>query len=305
MEEKKNCPYCGKEILAVAKKCKHCGKWLDEKSNKKTMVTCSICGESIEKGLDTCPYCHEKVVLEDNIHKEKENVGDYKQEIAANPVDKTDKITRIYYIAGLLIVAIIIGCFIYLPQHHHSKTESHEQKSYAQLIDSALYSVRENDGYRLLVKYPDSIKPCAYYVVRDSVSGGSDVCKFDAVTKKVSMKNMSTLLSVQDDEYFAEYVDTAFINPSNKNEIILLSDNMGCGYGYQCCYLKYDLSEVTLSCVDHGYQCEAKNDAIIVTKLDQCYNPTAYEAEQIWSYDRLIYDYDGTLLKSYKETPNQ
>jgi len=26
----KRCPYCGEEILAVAKKCKHCGEWLDE-----------------------------------------------------------------------------------------------------------------------------------------------------------------------------------------------------------------------------------------------------------------------------------
>ena len=31
-EEKqtKNCPYCGEEILATAKKCKHCGEWLEE-----------------------------------------------------------------------------------------------------------------------------------------------------------------------------------------------------------------------------------------------------------------------------------
>lgn len=27
----KRCPYCGEEILAVAKKCKHCGEWLIEK----------------------------------------------------------------------------------------------------------------------------------------------------------------------------------------------------------------------------------------------------------------------------------
>ena len=29
MEETKKCPFCGKEILAVAKKCKHCGNWID------------------------------------------------------------------------------------------------------------------------------------------------------------------------------------------------------------------------------------------------------------------------------------
>jgi uncharacterized membrane protein YvbJ len=34
MEEKKICPYCGGEILAVAKKCKHCGKWLTESEVK-------------------------------------------------------------------------------------------------------------------------------------------------------------------------------------------------------------------------------------------------------------------------------
>lgn len=32
----KRCPYCGEEILAIAKKCKHCGEWLEEKPQQNT-----------------------------------------------------------------------------------------------------------------------------------------------------------------------------------------------------------------------------------------------------------------------------
>ena len=38
MEEKKLCPYCGEEILAVAKKCKHCGEWLDKNEKVEPVV---------------------------------------------------------------------------------------------------------------------------------------------------------------------------------------------------------------------------------------------------------------------------
>ena len=57
-KETKRCPYCGEEILAVAKKCKHCGEWLTSKE----MVPCPVCGEQIGTDVETCPYCKERIV---------------------------------------------------------------------------------------------------------------------------------------------------------------------------------------------------------------------------------------------------
>lgn len=62
MEQTKKCPYCGEEILAVAKKCKHCGEWLEEKPMVEVKkIACPICGEMIEETATVCPYCNEKV----------------------------------------------------------------------------------------------------------------------------------------------------------------------------------------------------------------------------------------------------
>lgn len=34
----KQCPYCGEDILAIAKKCKHCGEWLDGEDDSQEEV---------------------------------------------------------------------------------------------------------------------------------------------------------------------------------------------------------------------------------------------------------------------------
>ncbi len=68
MRETKRCPYCGEEILAVAKKCKHCGEWLEEKKEEpKKQVPCEVCGEMIDEDTLECPYCHEEVVSSNDL----------------------------------------------------------------------------------------------------------------------------------------------------------------------------------------------------------------------------------------------
>lgn len=58
--ETKRCPYCGEEILAVAKKCKFCGEWLNETSVPE-QIDCPICAERIDASATVCPFCHEPV----------------------------------------------------------------------------------------------------------------------------------------------------------------------------------------------------------------------------------------------------
>lgn len=49
MEETKRCPYCGEEILAVAKKCKHSGEWLEPEKPEREKRPCPICGEMVDE----------------------------------------------------------------------------------------------------------------------------------------------------------------------------------------------------------------------------------------------------------------
>lgn len=67
MEETKRCPYCGEEILAVARKCKHCGEWLNESKTFRfadetdnppsNTLYCRNCKAEISPEAKSCPQC--------------------------------------------------------------------------------------------------------------------------------------------------------------------------------------------------------------------------------------------------------
>ena len=63
MEEMKVCPFCGKEILAVAKMCKYCREWLPDESTNPN-IQMNVENSPREKSFSTEGYTQDKKPIE-------------------------------------------------------------------------------------------------------------------------------------------------------------------------------------------------------------------------------------------------
>ncbi len=153
MEETKRCPYCGEEILAVAKKCKHCGEWLETKEPEKEKKACPVCGEMVDVDIYVCPYCKELTHF---------NEGDNDDRIVnISPNTRANKGSRRKSLVFYNFLPIIFGCIIFAciygieqceKEKDHKEYVEWQKKQAQQLGD--VFKQHEEETFQILTKSP-------------------------------------------------------------------------------------------------------------------------------------------------------
>jgi len=167
MEDTKICPYCGKQIMATAKKCRYCGEWLDKDvaSEKEVkMIPCPICGEKIKEHTEICPYCNEKVSNEKEI---KSGLGDTYNP-SNNPsslksIHDKEQNKRLLYGGGIVFLFSVIIVLIFFNYHKQPDNINVQQVDNASVSDASTSS-QINLPKEVLLDASSDDRKCVYYV---------------------------------------------------------------------------------------------------------------------------------------------
>lgn len=159
-DETKLCPFCGEEILAIAKKCKHCGEFLDgnENSSNKPVSNQKFQNVNVnDKWKKRFEYV-DKVVIDGKWWH-------YNPTFWKTPVSERSKFSSVIYLSDILssLAAYGFGSLYYLCKGMWLKAIIYFIATL--IIEAIVYAIYPNfsSPYVLYGILTFSFAPCDYY----------------------------------------------------------------------------------------------------------------------------------------------
>ena len=243
----KYCPYCGEEILAVAKKCKHCGEWLDEDEDEDEEDEYD---EEEDDEEEDDEYEDDEEDDEDDDEDEDDDKEDYTPQAPVykyeEPVDDKSGEGCSSKITSGIIVVVVMVLFKILPGKCSNNSEKSDDSSqtpveyttdnvYSYGDTAAVETVEPEekteitpDDIRRVGGYSDVIEAAdgKYFCLKESDGEYLNVLDiYDSNTEE-----MNSVKILTDDEYY-KIIQPA-VNSAGDKITFITKDGGRCGSGF-------------------------------------------------------------------------
>lgn len=314
-KETKKCPFCGKEILATAKKCKHCKQFLpsnNENSTETTTKKCPFCGEEILATAKKCKHC--KQFLEEDENQVKSDMDNTNQIQSFN---NTSKKGIISVVLGIIIFCIISNSYsnsflkgcelenerninsLYGPigttETYYCKNNSLYDKVYIDYRNgnnypdysfiandnkAARYYRKDGEYYCSLYNKKDDIAACderkMLKLIKENINKINNEVETDRIKEKIKTA-ISGFKKMNED-----YMD--YERPKNPNCKDLITRKMNKN--------GYDITDT------NGCQIKYENDVIVSMSADG-QSATIYDSDNPKYYVNIKYNYKCELMDNW------